>query len=222
MARLESGAAEREAGTLETWLEFLPSVLMALAVIFTAYSAYEATRWGGVQATEFATASSLRTQANSLTTVGVTQISYDAGVFGELALAFRNEDLSDPAMREEAARFAEILTRDEFKPFFEEWLALDPANNPDAPGTPFDLPSYSNANLDEAEQLTSEAEVSFEEAKEANQNGDDYILATIFFAAVLFFSGLRLSSAASRSFVLVLAATALIVAIVRVSTLPFQ
>lgn len=218
----ESGAVEREASTLETWLEFIPSVLMALAVILTAYSAYQATRWGGVQATDFAAASSLRTQANSLTTVGVTEVSYDAGVFGELALAFRSDDLSDPAMREEAARLADLLTRDEFKPILEEWIALDPANNPDAAATPFELPSYSNTNLNEAERLTNEAEVNFAEAKEANQNGDDYILATIFFASVLFFSGLRVRSAGSRSFVQMLAAAALIAGIVRVSTLPFQ
>lgn len=218
----ESTVPEPEESTLEIWLEFIPSVLMALAVLLTAYSAYQATRWSGVQATEFATASSLRTQASALTAVGITELSYDAGVFGDIALAYRGLDPSDPAVIEEVDEFADTLARDEFKPVLDEWLALEPDTNPDAPGTPFDLPSYLNENLVEAKRLTAEAELSFEAAKEANQNGDEYVLATIFFASVLFFTGLRLRTRVVRGLIQVLAAGALVAGIFRVATLPFH
>ena len=219
----EPGEASQRLGvTIEDWLEFVPSILMAGAVVLTAYSAYESARWGGVQATEFATASSLRIEASAATSVGVTQMSYDAGTFGQLALDFRDTDFSDPVQREQASLLADSLMRDEFKVYFEEWVALDPSNNDEAPGTPFDLPTFSNDQIEEAERLTAEAEVSFNEAKDANQRSDDYILATIFFASVLFFTGLRMRGIRIRGFVIVLAAFALASGIVRISTLPFQ
>ncbi len=225
----EKTADEANAGyAIEDWLEFIPSILMAAAVILTAYSAYEATRWGGVQATGFATASTLRAKATNLITAGVTEVSYDAGTFGDLALAFRNDDFSDPSAVEAAINYADALTRDEFKPFLEEWLKLkgqariDPINSPDPPGTPFDLPSYSNANLDEAELLVAEAEDFFGDAKDANQNGDDYILATIFFASVLFFTGIRMRNLLSRWAVILFAAIGLSLGIYQLLTLPFH
>lgn len=207
---------------LDEWLEFIPSVLMALAVVLTAYSAYEATRWSGVQATNFATASSLRTQASSLTATGVTEVAYDANVFGEVLLAFRDADFDDPAVREEALDFADALFRDEAKPALEEWLSLNPGENPAAPATPLQVPSYKNENLDEATRLVGEAEESFQEAREANQNGDDYILATILFASVLFFTGLRIKSTRVHAMVLAFAAVCLLGGVIRLLTLPFH
>src|SRR5690606_11860174 len=140
-------------GRLEEMLEFIPSVLMALAVVLTAYSAYEATRWSGVQATEFATAGSLRTQAASLTTIGATQVSYDANLVAALLIDLRDADLNDPAVAAEARAFAEDLFRDEAKPALEEWISLDPFDNPDAPDTPLEVPAYRNQSLEEAERL---------------------------------------------------------------------
>lgn len=218
----QPGKDEQENTTIEDLLEFVPSILMAVAVVLTAFSAYEATRWGGVQATSFAAASSLRTQATTETSIGVTQLSYDAGTFGQLVLEFRDTDFSDPLEVEEASLLADTLMRDEFKPYFKEWLALEPGSNTDAPGTPFDLPNFTNERLDEAERLVAEAEINFEEAKEANQNGDDYVLATIIFAGVLFFTGVRVRRILSRSVILVLASAALIVGIAWIITLPFE
>jgi len=206
----------------EDWLEFIPSILMAAAVILTAYSAYEATRWGGVQATDFATASALRSQSNTLVSAGVTEVSYDAGIFGNLALEFRDDDFSDPATVEAALRFTDGLTRDEFKPVLKEWLELDPVNNPDAPGTPFGMPSYSNANLVEAERLVAEAEEFSSDAKDANQTGDEYVLATIFFASVLFFTGIRMRNLLSRWAVILFAAIGLGAGIWLLASLPYH
>ena len=204
----------------DEWLEFIPSLLMALAVVLTAYSAYEATRWGGVQATDFATAGSLRAQANNATTIGVTQVSYDVNVFGALLIEFADQDFEDPAVREQALAIADRLFRDEITPAFEEWLAERDAGNP--PDTILDVPSYSNANLEEAERLTQEAEEVFEDARKANQTGDDYILATVLFASVLFFGGIRLRTLWVRSLIQVFALLALTAGIVRLATLPFE
>ena len=217
------GAAQQvRESTWEERLEFFTSVLAAFAVILTAYSAYEATRWSGVQATDFATAGSLRTQAASLTTIGVTQVSYDANVVGELLIQFSDADLSNPAVRQEALDLADTLFRDEAKPALEEWLSLNPAENPDAPDTPLEVDSYRNANLDQANALVNEAEENFQAAKQANQHGDDYILATILFASVLFFTGLRIKTYWVRATVEVFATLCLVGGVIRLATLPFQ
>lgn len=62
-------------------LELLASVLMALAVVATAYSAWQATRWSGVQAKSFAEAGSLRNQSLAAMNTANAQISYDATTF---------------------------------------------------------------------------------------------------------------------------------------------
>lgn len=222
MAQESGETKEQEHSNLEDWLEFVPSILMAVAVLLTAYSAYEATRWSGVQATSFAKASSLRADATAATSVGITQLSYDAGTFGEIAIELRGADLSDPEERESALRLANALFRDEFKPYFKEWIALEPTSNPGAPGTPFDPPNFRNVKIAEAERLAEEAEAEFDAAKEANETGDNYIMATIFFAAVLFFTGLKIRNVKVRGIVIGLATVGLAGGIIRISTLPFQ
>lgn len=106
----------------------------------------------------------------------------------------------------------------------EAWIALAPNENPDAPSTPFDLPEYTNARQEEGERLQGAAEESFEGAKDANQNGDDYVLATVFFASVLFFAGISAKFVDPRiqGSMLTLATIALAGGITRILTLPFH
>jgi hypothetical protein len=87
------------------------------------------------------------------------------------------------------ADFLEERMRDEFKPALDAWLATEPVDNPEAPPTPFAMPEYQLADAQAAEDLLAEAEVKSEEARDANQTGDDYVLTTVLFAAVLFFGG---------------------------------
>ena len=67
------------------------------------------------------------------------------------------------------------------------------------------------------------ATAKFEEGKDANQTGDEYVLSTIFFASVLFFAGLSSKFSSNRVAVLALgfASFVLFAGIVRLSTLPF-
>ena len=114
--------------------------------------------------------------------------------------------------------------RDEFLVFVDEWLALDPLNNRDASQTPFELDSFSNASLRESERLVNQAEAEFQGARDANQTGDDYILATVFFATVLFFTGVfsKFTVLNVRSFILLLALGGFGIGLWRMLTLPFH
>jgi len=223
MAEGTSGTREPEQSRFDYWLELAGSILLAAAVIATAFCAYEATRWSGVQATAFASAGSQRNQSVAALSTGNTQLSYDATTFGQFVFEFRGA-LEDPELLAEARELAGQLMRAEFLVYLDEWLASDPLNNPDAAQTPFELDSFANQSQLESERLVAEAEASFQKAKDANQTGDDYILATVFFASVLFFTGIssKFVNHNLKSAILILATVGLIVGIIRMSTLPFH
>jgi hypothetical protein len=74
----------------------------------------------------------------------------------------------------------------DYREAFDEWLKLDPLNNPSAtPGPPY-MPGYKNPNLEEAEQLNTEAEELFTEGTEAGEMAGKYVRQTVLFALVLF------------------------------------
>jgi len=198
-------------------LELWSAALLAAATLTTAYSAYEATRWGGQQATRFTEAGAARTESAKAQGRGFSFVTIDAGLFTEYATAFSTQN-------EELRRVLEKrFFRDEFKPAFNAWIKLDPLKNEDAPDTPFGMKEYKIADLAEAEQLEAEASDLFEQGREANQTSDNYVLATIFFAAVLFFGGLSVKFRSDRLVVLTLFFGTLMfgAGVVRLLTLPF-
>jgi hypothetical protein len=74
----------------------------------------------------------------------------------------------------------------DYREAFDEWLKLDPLNNPSAtPGPPY-MPGYKNPNLEEAEQLNTETEELFTEGTEAGEMAGKYVRQTVLFALVLF------------------------------------
>jgi hypothetical protein len=74
----------------------------------------------------------------------------------------------------------------DYREAFDEWLKLDPLNNPSATPGPAYMPGYKNPNLEEAEQLNTEAEELFTEGTEAGETAGKYVRQTVLFALVLF------------------------------------
>ncbi len=64
-----------------------------------------------------------------------------------------------------------------------------PCRGRDPPGTPFDLPQYQPAAETGANALNEEANALADEAREANQTGDNFVLVAVIMASVLFFAG---------------------------------
>jgi hypothetical protein len=199
-------------------LELWSAVLLAIATVATAYSAYESSRWSGQQSTQFTSAGASRTESAKAQSNGASFVTIDAGLFTQFAEAFTEDN-------KQLQNAIEGFFREEFRPAFEEWIALDPLKNPDAPPTPFQLDSYVEAqsNLIEADELEEEATAKFEAGREANQTSDNYVLATIFFAAVLFFSGIATKFTSDRivAGTLAVGTTVFIGGVARVATLPF-
>lgn len=173
-------------------IELWSALLLAAATVATAYSAYQATRWGGVQATSFTEAGANRTESAKALSAGYSLVTIDAGLFTEWGSAFVD---GDERLQEGIER---RLFRREFRPAFRAWLAQDPANNRRADKNPFATDEYKVAELERAEELETEASAKFDEGREANQTSDNYVLATIFFAAVLFFAGVATKFTSNR------------------------
>jgi hypothetical protein len=211
------GQGEQARGFREK-LELWSAVLLAIATVATAYSAYESSRWSGQQSTQFTSAGASRTESAKAQSNGASFVTIDAGLFTQFAAAFTEDN-------KQLQNAIEGFFREEFRPAFEEWIALDPLKNPDAPPTPFQLDSYVEAqsNLIEADELEEEATAKFEAGREANQTSDNYVLATIFFAAVLFFSGIATKFTSDRivAGTLAVGTTVFIGGVARVATLPF-
>jgi len=214
----EEGAENGHRIPIRERIELWSAALLAAATVATAYSAYEATRWGGVQATSFTEAGSARTESAKAESDGFTLVSIDANIFTQYAVAFsQDNDRLERILRD---RFF----RDEFMTAYRAWLMQRPLTNPKAAKLPFQLPEYRIAKLEEADRLSDKANRLFNKGREANQTSDNYILATIFFAAVLFFAGLSPKFKADRIAIAALGFGSLmfVAGLIRLGTLPFH
>jgi hypothetical protein len=199
-------------------IELWSALLLAAATVATAFSAYEATRWGGVQATAFTSAGAARTESAKAESDGFTLVAIDADIFTQFAVAYSQGN----------QRLLRILRdrffRKEFTVAYRAWLKEHPLSNPKATKLPFQLPEYKVAKLEEADRLSDKANRLFNEGRNANQTSDNYILATIFFAAVLFFAGLSPKFKSDRIAIGALAFGTLVFlgGLARLGTLPFH
>jgi hypothetical protein len=136
----------------------------------------------------------------------------------ELQPLARGHDCGD----QDLADLYRLRFRPEFVPAFEAGLAGDPLNNPNAESSPLREPEYHVANLERADELDNQGDEHFEEAREATEHTDSYVLTTVFFATVLFFAGIsmRFVWQGMRIAVLVLGTIFLVYAIVQVARLP--
>jgi hypothetical protein len=207
----QGGATERG----ERVMELLATLLLALATLGIAWSGYQGALWNGEQAEEYSRSNGLRARANVLTTAGDQERTQDQLNFNRwLEVTTEN----NPTL----AELYERRFRPEFRPAFEAWLAQDPLNNPAAPASPLRMPEYRVADLERSRQLQREADEHFEEAKDATEHTDSFVLTTVFFATVLFFAGIsmRFRWQTMRITVLVLATISLVYAAGLVATLP--
>lgn len=164
-------------------LELATAVLLAVAAVATAWSSYQATRWNGEQAKAASQTNALRIDAASAAGLAETETEVDVVVFTEWVDAHLSG-------ADELEAFYEQRFRDEFRPAFEAWLALDPFTDPDAPATPFALPAYRSEQRAEAEDLDRQAEASAATVREDIQRAGNYVLGVVLFAVALFFAGI--------------------------------
>lgn len=197
--------------------EVIATIVLALATIATAWSGYQAARWGGVQSTSYSQAGALRTESTRSSTQAGQIGQVDIGLFANWINAFATDN-------QELATFYQERFRDDFNIAFEAWLATNPRNNLEAPDTPFSMPEYRISQAEDAARLETEAEEMFAAGSEANQTSDDYILNTVILASVLFLGGLvsRFKAMAARWVIIVFSLAILAYGLYNILTYPIQ
>ncbi len=197
--------------------EVIVTIVLAFATLATAWSGYQATRWGGVQSAAYSQAGVLRVESTRASTQAGQLAQVDIGFFINWINAFAAED-------QQLADFYQVRFRDEFKPAFEAWLATNPINNPDAPATPFSMPEYKLSLAEKAIQLEVEAEETYAKGTEANQTSDKYILTTVILASVLFLGGIatRFKAMSARWVIILFSLTILTYGLINILSYPIE
>ena len=167
----------------DRWVEFLSAVVLALATVATAWSAYQSTLWGGDEAVYRAAASSANVKAARYSGEALQRGSFHASLFVEWAAAISqdNQDLADFLYE----RFPAELKR-----ATDAWLATEPLENLDAPPSPFAMAEYQLPETELVLQWEDQADAELQRASQADKTSDRYVLLTVIFASVLFFGGI--------------------------------
>ena len=178
-AREHEGAPARHGAFFET----LATMVLAVAAVATAWSAYQSSRWNGVMATEFNEASALRAESVRASTSAGQQQVVDATVTENWIYATIGGD--DAVARELRARMSPELDA-----AMTAWLGDWQAGQPLPEGHPFSAASYRAPGTEEAQELERRAEAAFKSGRNANQRSDNYVLTGVLFALTLFFAAM--------------------------------
>jgi hypothetical protein len=176
---LGEGSEEGGVSRRERTLELCAVLLLSLTTLATAWSGYQAARWSGEQSQKYAQASATRIRAQQqATTAGQLRLD-DLNNFNGWLDAHE-------AGNDKLAAVYERRFRAAFRPAFVAWRAQTKI-----PG-PLLMPQYKPVELARSKAFDDRADALYEEGTEAKTSDDHYILSTVFFAAVLFFSGISL------------------------------
>jgi hypothetical protein len=197
--------------------ELFATVLLAVATLATAWSAYQARVWTGEQSQGYSRANATRADVNRTAALANRQVQIDVATFTHWVDAHAQGRA--PLAAFYAARF-----RNEFKPAFRAWLATKPFTNRAAPKTPFAMPQYRLQAAARADRLEAVADAASQGAKDANQHADNYMLAVVLFASSLFFAGIstKLESRTARVALLALGWVLFLGAATWIATSPTQ
>lgn len=227
-----SSRAER-AALLDRRFELAESIIIAIAAVLTAWTAFQSTKWSGEQADFYSRAGATRTESVRASGVADRQATIDVTAFTQWLAALADELRQDPNSSQgpdgiytpepdTLSGFLFLRFRPEFREASAAWLELRPLQNPDTPPTPFDMPQYRLASAEEAANLEVRAEELADTARVANQRGDNYVMVTILYALVLFFAGIssKMDTARARVFLLSVAIVVLVATTIVVATMP--
>src|SRR5919106_4726526 len=198
-------------------IELLSVLLVALTAVLTAWSAFEASKWGGVMSIRFAEAGAARTESVRAANQATQQTAIDVGLFTDYADAVARSD-------ERLAAFLSDRFPDRLAVATDAWEATRPLVTPDAPATPFEMPEHVVEAREQAEDLELDADDLAAQAREANQRGDNFTITTIFLATVLLLAALsaKIDSPRLERSLLGIAAAIFVVTGVVIATFPVE
>lgn len=163
--------------------EVAAAVVISVAAAMTSWVGFQAALWDGEQAAHYTQAGAARVQATSAATAAGQLETADLLMFqGWLSATAQNEPTLQAFYRQ---RF-----RPEFAGAFEAWLKTEPLIHPTAPRTPFAMPQYHSARLEESRRLQRQADALFDQGQKDNDISDRFVRGTVLLAVALFFGGI--------------------------------
>ena len=196
-------------------IEIIEALILALVAVATAWSGYQAAKWAGNRAEQYAEASRLRVGAEGLATMAGQERIYDSDTFNSWLGAKLDG-------KEKEAEFLERRFRDEYRHAFTAWMKTDPFNNAQAPAGPIFMPEYHDAKHEQFLDLSKQAAEVADQGTKSGETGDQYVRITVLLATVLLITaiGQRFHFKAVRFVFMILACLLLCLPLLRLLMLP--
>jgi hypothetical protein len=160
--------------------QIIAAIILGIAATLTALAAYNAALSDGNALQGYTTSSLKLNDANAFYAQGNVAVASDQALFIQYAVAAQ-EGQTD------LATYLTTLMRPEMQQAVDWWLATDEALTPfdQIDGNPYAVPDF-----EEAANLETEADASFQEGSDEDSKGDKFELAVVLFALALFFGGI--------------------------------
>jgi len=160
------------------WVQIVEAALLAVVAVATAWSGYQAAKWGAQSDRNYSLAARTTVMSQQRATLAGQDRLYDIETFNGWVAA-------KIAQNERLALLYEHRFRPEYAIAFVAWQKLDPFHNLSAPPGPIFMPEYANVNAQESAKLAGEANEYFDKAVSTREIGDEYVKVTVFLATVL-------------------------------------
>ena len=163
------------------------ALILAITALATAWSAYQASLWNGVQILKIAAAQSQETTGSQEALAENQQRTIDGIQVITIASALAEG-------RNATVDFMVPRIRADLRSVIQAWLDTDPIHNKNSPPHPLLMPEYTETIQKKFREhqafLTNGFNTNMSEAQNAGDHGDGYVLLTVLFATVLFFAGI--------------------------------
>lgn len=164
-------------------IELATTIILALSTIASAWCTYQATLWSGIQAFRLSAVDALGRKSAEQTIRAGQMRTTDGILFIEYLKGKESH-------KDSLSNFFYNRFRPELKRAMDAWLATKPFQNPQSPLHPLVMEEYNLESEQEAKRLSEESAQKFDEARQANENSDHYVMLTVIFASVMFFGGI--------------------------------
>ena len=166
-------------------IEIITVALLALATVGSAWSAFQVSRWNGVETDEARTSASFRIDASREYALATQTVAYDAASVSQYAQAVSTDNANLQLF------IRETIVRPAFLPILDSWEAQIAEG--ELPTNLLQNQEYLDALLEPSRDLDAKALAATVASEEAGDIADDYIRLTLFFASALFFAGITAS-----------------------------
>ena len=186
-------------------IEIVTVVLLAVATVGSAWSAYQVARWNGTETDEARKSGSLRIDASREYSLGTQIVAYDAAAVGQFgqAVASGNEELQE--------FLSATIIRSGFEPILQQWR--DEIDAGMVPTNLLENDDYLRELFAKSDELDAASLAAAQRSEEAGDNADGYVRLTLFFATALFFAGITASFSSRTARLMLLSAAGVTVAI---------